>query len=69
MDPRIMEIIDLLLVLAKEGPAVLAFVERTYDLFKAGTLSEDQLKQMWAEAGNAAKAAEAKWQKASTIHT
>lgn len=59
-----MEIIDLMLVLAKEGPTVLAFVEQTYSLFKSGTLSEDQLKQMWEAAASSAKIAEAKWRAA-----
>lgn len=64
MDPKTMEIIELLLILAKQGPAIVSFAENTYALFKSGSITEDDLKKMWMDAGNAAKAAEDKWAKA-----
>ncbi len=57
-------IIELLLALAKEGPAAIAFAEQTYALFKGGAITADQLEAMWTKVATASKAAEDKWKAA-----
>ncbi len=56
--------IELLIALAKEGPAVLAFAEQTYALYKGGKLTAEELEAMWSKATVASKAAEDKWKAA-----
>lgn len=65
MDP--MTLLGLGITLVKEGPAAIAFVEQTYNLFSSGTITADQLGQMWTTTVAAVKAANDKWAAAQPV--
>lgn len=57
-------LIPLLFDLVREGPAMIAFAESTYELFTSGALTEEQLAALWTTTTANYRAAAAKWEAA-----
>lgn len=56
MDP--FTLLQLSMGLLREAPELVSFVTGTYKLLESGSLTQDQLGEMWQDAGTAVKTAQ-----------